>query len=99
MKLDGKLDYDDWCEGIREGRNYVSDGRSHLMEFKVNDVAMGENGSELKLAQPGHGARHRQGRRLAEREAESRDRSNAPYSEKPYWDIERARIGDTAKCR
>ena len=31
-----------------QGRNYVSDGKSHLMEFKVNDVAMGENGSELQ---------------------------------------------------
>lgn len=49
VKLVGKLDYDAWCEGVRQGRSYVSDGRSHLMEFKVNQVAVGENGSELKL--------------------------------------------------
>ncbi len=35
VKLDGKLNYDAWCEGIRAGRNYVSDGKSHLMDFKV----------------------------------------------------------------
>ena len=27
--------YDDWIHGIREGRAYVSDGKSHLMDFKV----------------------------------------------------------------
>ena len=48
VKLDGKLDYDDWCEGIRNGRNYVGDGKSHLMEFKVNDAAVGEKGSNLR---------------------------------------------------
>ncbi len=49
VKLVDKLDYDQWCEGIRQGRSYVSDGRSHLIDFKVNSVSVGENGSELKL--------------------------------------------------
>jgi len=40
------------AQGIRQGRNYVADGKSHLLEFKVNSVAMGENGSEVKLTQP-----------------------------------------------
>src|SRR3989440_11910241 len=53
VKLDGKLDFDRWCEGIRQGRNYVGDGRSHLMEFKVGNVAVGEKGSELRLGPPG----------------------------------------------
>ena len=66
VKLDGKLDYDQWCEGIRQGRNYVSDGKSHLMEFKVNDVAVGEKGSELKLVATGHGQSDRPGRRAIE---------------------------------
>ena len=35
--------------GLREGRNYASDGFSHLMHFTVGGVAMGENGSELRL--------------------------------------------------
>ena len=26
----------------------MSDGRSHLIDFQVNDVAVGESGSELK---------------------------------------------------
>src|SRR5437588_9158675 len=49
VKLDGKLDFDAWCEGIRQGRSYASDGHSHLLEFKINDAAVGERGSELRL--------------------------------------------------
>jgi hypothetical protein len=52
VKLDGKLDYDQWCEGIRNGRCYVSEGKSHLMDFKVNELGVGENGSEIKLSSP-----------------------------------------------
>ena len=52
VKLDGKLDYDDWCEGIRHGRNYVSDGYSHLMDFRVNDIAMGEKAAPSSSSTP-----------------------------------------------
>jgi len=52
VKLKGKLDFDSWCEGIRQGRNYVGDGASHLLDFNVGGVNVGENGSELRLDQP-----------------------------------------------
>ena len=52
VKLDGKLDFDAWTEGIRQGRNYVSDGMSHLMDLRVGERNLGENGSELKLSEP-----------------------------------------------
>lgn len=94
VKLDGKLDYDAWCEGIRLGRNYVGDGKSHLMEFKINDVAMGESGSELRLAKPG------QVRVTANVAAWLNEEPDAAlqklsYASKPYWALERARIGAT----
>ena len=38
-----------WCQSISEGRNYASDGYSHLLDFTVDAVRMGENGSELQL--------------------------------------------------
>ena len=65
VKLDGPLTYHDWCEGIRQGRTYVGDGRSHFLQFNARNVPapnerapitivnMGEAGSELKLARPG----------------------------------------------
>lgn len=94
VKLDKKLTYDAWCEGIRQGRNYVSDGRSHLFDFKVNSTTMGEKESELRLAQPGVvQVTARVAARLNEKPRPGVRKR--PYSDKPYWDIERARIGDT----
>ena len=33
VKTKAPVDFDDWCEGIVEGRSYVSDGTVHLMDF------------------------------------------------------------------
>lgn len=94
VKLDGRLSYDAWCEGIRAGRAYVSDGKSHLMDFRANDVALGENGSELKLAAPG---KIKLTAKVAALLNETPDPGikARPLSAKPFWDIERARVGDT----
>jgi hypothetical protein len=94
VKLDGKLDFDQWCEGIRQGRNYVGDGKSHLMEFKVESVAMGEKGSELRLSQPGT---VRVTAKVAALLNEKPDREikSRRYNQQPYWHIERARVGET----
>jgi hypothetical protein len=94
VKLNGKLTYADWCEGIRRGCNYVSDGRSHLIDFKLNDVAMGENGSELKLAQPGIVRATVKAAALLDEKPRPEMRRRR-YKDKPYWDIERARIGES----
>jgi hypothetical protein len=94
VKLDGPLKYDDWCEGIRQGRNYVSDGKSHIIDFRVNDARMGENESELKLAATG---KVKVSARIAARlnETPNPDLQKRPFDQKPYWDVERARIGST----
>lgn len=94
VKLDGRLNYEDWCEGIRQGRNYVGDGRSHLLEFKANDVAMGENGSELKLAQSGS-VQVRVTAAALLNEKPNPEIKNRRYADKPYWDVERARVPGT----
>jgi hypothetical protein len=94
VRLEGKLDFDRWCEGIRNGRNYVGDGKSHLLEFKVGDVAMGENGSELRLAEPGTVRATAKVAALLDERPHPSIRSR-PYEQQPYWHIERARIGDT----
>ncbi|MFM9090699.1 MAG: CehA/McbA family metallohydrolase, partial [Verrucomicrobiota bacterium] len=98
VRLPERWTYEDWCEGIRAGRNYVGDGRSHLLDFAVTGggatARMGEDGSELRLAAPG---RVRATARVAARLAERPDpafRGLSP-SRKPYCDLERARLGDT----
>lgn len=94
VKLDGRLDFDRWCEGIRQGRSYVGDGQSHLMEFKVNERGMGERGSELRLAQP---TTVRVTAKAAALLGETPDEAirRRPYTQQPYWHLERARLGDT----
>ena len=91
VKLEGELRYEDWCEGIRAGRNYVSDGWSHLLDFRLGDVAMGEQGSELRLNSP---AKVKAQVRVAARLNEKADPAikNRKFSQQPYWHIERARI-------
>ncbi|MCI0621666.1 MAG: CehA/McbA family metallohydrolase [Acidobacteria bacterium] len=51
-QLRGKLDFDRFVDAIREGRSYVSDGRSHLIDFKVNGLELGTQQSEVKPRLP-----------------------------------------------
>lgn len=94
VKQDGRLDFDGWCEGIRNGRCYVGDGMSHLIDFKADDVSVGEKGSELKLDRP-------RTIHLRAKVAALLDQTpnpavhDLPYDKQPYWSIERARIGST----
>ncbi len=59
VRLDKKLDFNSWCDALAAGRSYVSDGRTHLMEFAASSsttqqtVEAGTNNSELKLTAPG----------------------------------------------
>ena len=59
----------------------------------VSSIHMGEGGSELKLTQPG---RIRLTARVAARLADQPDNGirTSPTTDKPYWHLERARIGD-----
>ncbi|MBL9117294.1 MAG: CehA/McbA family metallohydrolase [Verrucomicrobiaceae bacterium] len=94
VKLNGRLSYDAWCEGIRNGRAYVSDGKSHLMEFKANELDLGTNGSELKLDAPGTVKVTLQAAALLGEEPRPAIQKSSA-GEKPFWDLERARIGSS----
>jgi hypothetical protein len=98
VKLDeGPLDFDRYCEGIKEGRSYVGDGRSHLADFRVDAVEVGKDGGELRLNAPGKvTVRVSAGAYLdpaiTPQAAAIRARR---LDEQPYWHIERARIGES----
>ena len=96
---DGRLDFDRWCQGVKEGRSYVGDGRSHLIDFRVGDRELGEASSELKLASPGTVKVCARVAALLDPEpsAEAKAIRQRPLDQKPYWDIERARIGQSRK--
>lgn len=99
VHLDGELVFDAWTEGIKRGRCYVSDGKSHLMDFTVNGLGVGEKKSEVKLAEPGTVAIKAKVAALLEPKptSETEKIRKTPLHKKPYWDIERARIEDTRK--
>jgi hypothetical protein len=97
VHLDGKLDFDAWCDAIKQGRCYVSDGKSHLMDFKVNGLDVGVKGSEVRLAEPGElEVKATVVALLEPRVTEATEAvRRRPLDQKPYWDLERARIGQT----
>lgn len=89
VKLAGQLDFDSWCEGIRQGRCYVSDGRSHLMDFAINGQAVGEQNSEIRLEKAGtvHATL-----KVA---ALLPDTPDLNGKQGWYWNLEKARIGNS----
>ena len=91
-----KLDYTDWVHGIRDGRNYVSDGKSHLLDFKVNNVEMGTGDSTVKMAAPGAVKVTAKVAALLGEKPDDVIR-NRRVDQKPYWELERARMGNTRK--
>ncbi len=98
------FNYDSWILGVRDGRSYCGDGRSHVFDLKVNGVALGEPGSKGKTSQldldaPGKvKVTFDVAARLEENPTEETERiRHARLDQKPYWHIERARIGDSRK--
>ncbi len=89
-----RLDYTGWLKAMQAGRSYVSDGKSHLMDFRVDATGVGTNGSEIQLAAPGKVAVTLKAAALLADHPDEAIRTRSP-NEKPYWDIERARVGDS----
>lgn len=99
VKLD-RLTYRGWIDGIRSGRSYVGDGKSHLIDFSVNGVEVGSGSSEVAIDE-GRTARIQvKAAAMLKEFPELRFHNNAlmvdlPYDQRPYWDVERARIPGT----
>ncbi|MCH8828621.1 MAG: CehA/McbA family metallohydrolase, partial [Planctomycetes bacterium] len=102
LKQGEKLDFDTWIQGVKDGRSYCGDGLSHIFDFKVNDVAVGEKGntgkiSRLDLDKPQKVkvtfdvAALLAPKPTPQTEAIRRRR----LDQKPYWHLERCRIGNT----
>ena len=90
-----KVSFDEWIYGVRDGRSYVGDGRSHLFNFKVNRYGVGER---VKQGKPSYQAIEKGDTISVSVNAaalldqlEDSDIRSRPYGQKPYWHIERAR--------
>lgn len=99
----GELTYDAWIEGLRDGRSYCGDGLSHILDLRVNGVGVGERTaagvSRLDLAEPGEVEVTFDAAALLEPEPGELTESirNRRLDDKPYWHIERCRIGNSRK--
>lgn len=99
---DQPLDFDAWAQGLKNGRSYVGDGMSHLLDFNVGGVAVGEPGSNgkishLDLKAPGKvKVTMDAAALLAPQPTPETERiRNSRLDAKPYWHIERSRIENT----
>lgn len=96
---EGALDFDTWVAGLRDGRSYVGDGKSHLLDFTVGGVPVGEKASTGKLSQ--FDLEKPNTVRITARvsgllaDTPNNDIRNRSLDHQPYWDIERARIEDS----
>jgi hypothetical protein len=92
--------YSDWVQtGMVKGNSYFGDGRSHIFDFKVEGAGSAESGDVIELAEPsGLHVIARVCALLEEEitEATSEIHRASPY-DKPYWHLERSRIGKTRK--
>ncbi len=99
LPKDQPLDYDTWAQGIRDGRSYVSDGLSHLFDFSVNGLGVGDAGDGGRPSRLATKAgekltvKVRAAALLAEKPRD--DIRRLPLDQKPYWHTERARVGDS----
>ena len=101
FKPDGPLNYDNYVEAIKNGRSYVTDGRSHITDFSVNGVEAGTKNSLVSL-------KTKQSVKITANIVanlpEQQDETGANFAkryltEQPYWHLERARIGTTRNVR
>ena len=101
VKIDGKLSFAEWTAGLKKGRAYVSDGKSHIIDFTANGVELGSNNSEIKLEKPASvKVAAKVAARLDEKPSEKFKKliyDQSIWEQKPFWDLERARIENTRK--
>jgi hypothetical protein len=100
-KVDGPLTFQRYMDAVTRGRSYVSDGKSHIVDFVVDGVEMGARESEVHLRSAGT---VRVTARVAAYLPDVQDDLGAviashgqDQNQKPYWDVERARIGTSRR--
>ena len=102
MHADEPLNYDRWVEGVRDGRSYCCDGKTHLFDFAIDGLGVGEPGNEgrksVLAAKRGHALKIscKAAGLLGEQPSEKDIAiSTRDLGEQPYWHIERARVKGT----
>jgi len=99
---DQELDYDAWILGVKDGRSYCGDGLSHILDFQVNQLGVGEKNDRGQISQLN--LSKAQTVKVTFDVAARLEPEVTPVTEairqrrldeKPYWHLERCRIGNT----
>ena len=94
------MTYDQWVRGLLDGRSYVGDGASHVRKFAVNEHRLGQIDTERRVSE----VHLNQPEKVqvtaslaawlpATQTEQALEIKNRRLDEKPYWHIERSRIG------
>ncbi|TLU98300.1 hypothetical protein FEN17_23855 [Dyadobacter luticola] len=101
FKPEGAMTYDNYVQAIKKGRSYVSDGKSHIMDFTVNgqEAGVGESELSLKNGQSASVTAKVAAYLPAQQDTTGEKIAKTSIVFMPYWDIERARIAKSRKVR
>ena len=99
------LTYESWVTGLKEGRSYCGDGLSHVLRFEVNDTQLGRTSSadgevsELRLPAASRVRVAADVTALLDEKisAEAQAIRQRRLDEKPYWHLERCRVGQSRR--
>jgi hypothetical protein len=98
---DKPFDYDNWVYALRDGRSYCSDGLGHLIDFSVNGLEVGGPGADNRpsvlAVESGEPIKVSLQAAALLGETPNEQIRTTPLDQKPYWHVERARIGDSRK--
>lgn len=99
FKPEGPMSFDTYIAAIAKGRSYVSEGKSHIINFTVDGVEPGVGNSEVNISRK-HSLQisaRVAGWLSAVQDDYSKDIASREEALQPFWHIERARIGSTRK--
>ncbi|MBU3004249.1 CehA/McbA family metallohydrolase [Paraglaciecola arctica] len=96
-KLDKNLNFDNYIQQMENGRSYVSDGRSHIIDVYVEGKELGIDNSEVHLTKNKNiTIQAKVSAYLPKQQNElGLFIANSSPQRQPAWDIERARLAQT----
>ena len=101
MPAADKLSYEKWVAGVKDGRSYCNDGLSHLVDFRINGLGVGEPGDQeqasvlaVKRDEP---LKINVSAAAMLEETPRDDIRGRRLDQQPYWHVERARVGDSRR--
>lgn len=96
-KMKGPLTFEKYIKQMQQGNSYVSDGKVHIIDFSVDDLALGDKISELLVKSPKAIRVQARVNGLLAKQASALEKLIASSSDQrqPTWAIEKARLGDT----